>query len=206
MKIFNLTTWFGTWLMIVMLAFSGIAYAESEKVDTDFGPVYYLEDNETVDYQKTQCEVGLQLFIAEKGNEFDEFLYGEDGKSGHMSSPDMASNLMGPMVAKYEAYREMLREEYFKYNAKVGKNVAVQFEELERCFALINNEIDERQTNITQNFAAGASDRAAIRYRDRWALINDRFEDLIHFPFAQFMARMKSFADGLPCYTSTCVQ
>ena len=186
-------------LVSPLLITASSAYADSA-VDTDFGPVYYLEDGETIDYQKTNCKVGLQVYIQEKGEEYNEFM------EEHMSNPDHSSNLLPNAIKKYELYREALRTEYFNYNAKVGASTPGQFEQLEICFAIINNEIEERKENLRLNFASGAKDRAAIRYRDRWAVINDRFKNEIHFPLAQFMGRMKSFADGLPCYTNKCAQ
>ena len=191
-----------TSVLIFSLVPFGAIYtaAEIEPVMTDFGPIYYLEDDETVDYQKTQCKVGLQFFISGKSAEYEEFM------SKHFSSPDLSSNLLDAAVAKFNAYRDMLNDEFFKYRAESGATIASQFELLEECYTLIKNEVEDRQVNLKQNFKAGRADRKSLRLSAKYETINSRFKDLIHFPYAQFLGRMKSFADGLACYTNKCAQ
>lgn len=187
-------------IFITLLMFSNIqeARASARTVDTDFGPVHYIGSGDTIDYKKTECKIGLQFFISEKGAEYEEFM------TKHFSNPDLSSNLLKTAVAKFNAYRDMLKTEYFKYKAKSGALAAGQFELLEECYTLIKNEITDRQENLKQNYKAGAMDRKSLRLTAKMQTINDRFKDRIHFPFAEFLGRMKSFSDGLPCYTNKC--
>ncbi|MBT6068915.1 hypothetical protein HOG48_04120 [Candidatus Peregrinibacteria bacterium] len=186
-------------ILTLVLSLNSAQLALASATDTDFGPMYYLEDGETVDYEKSACEIGLQVFIAEKGADYHEFM------SKHMSNPDIPDNLLDPAMEKYEAYKKMLKDEYFKYKAKTGRFIATQLEQLEKCFAIVDNEIKEREIHLDQSFTAGAFDRATLRYTDRLGVINTRLEEL-HFQFAQFLGRMKSFSDGLPCYSNKCAK
>jgi|GEM_PF-4670507 len=191
-----------TLTIILILSFVQVALANASVVmQTDFGPIYYLEDGQdSIDYHKTSCRVGLEFFISEKAPEYEEFM------AEHMSNPDLSTNLLPTAVEKFNAYRDMLFDEYFKYKAKSGATTASQFELLESCFTLIKNEVDDRKTNLRQNFRAGAADRKATRLTSKYLTINERFKDRIHWPFSQFLGRMKSFSDSLPCYTNKCAQ
>lgn len=183
------------------LSFSLVRVGDAfASLETDFGPIYYLEDGETVDYQKTECKVGMQFFISEKGAEYQTFM------NDHFSNPDLSSKLLDKAVAKFNSYRDMLNEEFFKYRARIGQTTASQFELLEKCYIFVKNEIEDRQKNLKENFRAGAADRKAVRLSAKYQTINDRFKEKIHFPYAQFLGRMKSFSDGLPCYTNKCAK
>lgn len=183
-----------------------LATAPASVVQTEFGPIYYLGDadasldGETVDYQKTECKVGMQFFISEKGVQYETFV------NDHFSNPDSSSNLLDKAVAKFNSYRDMLNEEFFKYRARAGQTTASQFELLEKCYIFVKNEIEDRQKNLKENFRAGAADRKAVRLSAKYQTINDRFKEKIHFPYAQFLGRMKSFSDGMPCYTNKCAK
>ena len=186
--------------LVIVLSFSNVREAlASASVETDFGPVHYLEDeSETIDYKKTSCTVGLNFFISEKSVEYEEFM------TEHFSNPDSSSNLLPVALEKFNAYRDMMFAELAKYRAKSGATTAGQFEILERCSTIVKEEIADRKTNLDQNFRAGAADRKALRLTTKYRTINDRFKDRIHWPFSQFLGRMNSFADGLPCYTNKC--
>ncbi len=158
------------------------------------------KDDGTIDYEKTPCKEGLTEFIEEKGAEYDEFF------NEHMSNPDLSSNLLDTMMDKFNIYSAMIMTEYFKYRARSGATSASQFELLEACYTMVRTEITERKSNLKQNFRAGAVDRKALRLTSKYATVNERFSDRIHFPFSQFLGRMKSFADSLPCYTSKCAK
>lgn len=188
--------------LIGTLSFSLVPVGDAfaSPVVTDFGPIYYLEDGETVDYQKTECKVGMQFFISEKGVQYETFV------NDHFSNPDSSSNLLDKAVAKFNSYRDMLNEEFFKYRARAGQTTASQFELLEKCYIFVKKEIEDRQKNLKENFRAGAADRKAVRLSAKYQTINDRFKEKIHFPYAQFLGRMKSFSDGLPCYTNKCAK
>lgn len=190
-----------TFVSVLIFSLVRVGDAFASPVQTEFGPIYYLEDADaSLDYQKTECKVGMQFFISEKGAEYQTFM------NDHFSNPDLSSKLLDKAVAKFNAYRDILYKEFFKYRAKSGATAASQFELLEQCYTLIKNEVEDRQKNLKENFRAGAADRKAVRLSAKYQTINDRFGTLIHFPFAQFLGRMKSFSDGLPCYTNKCAK
>ena len=161
--------------------------------------VIYTEDDK-IDYEKTTCVEGLEVFLEEINEDYDEWM------EAHWSNPEFTSVLGQPAKQTFDTYRQMLHAERKKYKARKGQTFASQVEERNRCHSMINYEVSQRRKLFLSNYRSRSKDYSSTAVATRWETINGRFEDEIHFPMTQILGRTHSFADGLPCYLNKCVK
>ncbi len=163
-------------------------------------PFVVAAENTETNYATTSCLDGLPPFLETLNKDYDEWM------DSQLSNPEFASNLLSLTLEKFNAYRSTLQRELRKYKAHSGSFTPGQFEMLSKCDTFIQDQIALRKTHLKQNIRAAGSDQKTVRITSKQASINERFKQQIHFPFAQIMGRMKSFADRTPCYTEVCTK